>query len=554
MNSGTTSFYGIVFQAEDMDLTNTNFTPIGTEEHPFEGIFEGPSEADKAEIKLSITRDDLDYAGLFGVLGENAEVRNLSVSGTIDNTKINQDTTNDLPTPSSGLITGLMTGDSIIENCVTDAESSVKGQRAGGLVGRIEGGSIINCINYASVFDIDGEDEGGPGGITGAAAHDANSTEYPKIIISGCENYGSVETYNTYNVGGIAGTLRNADSDTEKVIIRDSHNYGTIKGKTLVGGITGSVQNAVIEDSTNEGTITVEQRGTSQIGGIAGNATKGSLIINTKNIANINAGNSGIVGGIVGSVTTGSTIKDSVNENDITGRNSVGGIAGEVKEGRIENTQNSGKITGTSDSLDYYGGIAGRLDNSTVIKATNEGEVTGRSNVGGIAGNANGGEITDSENNAAISAFDTATYAPVGGIVGTATGNLKIKNTNNSGEVKAVRYAGGIIGQNKGTISLYEVESTGSATGQYSAGVISIIFNNPDATAYAYLENVESMKTDNSKYSYFNNVGNNSPNSTLKNCYVIEGNEKILIDNENKTRLNIAPPNSMEAITISNDV
>ena len=45
MNSGTTSFYGIVFRAEDMDLTNTDFTPIGTEEHPFEGIFEGPSEA-----------------------------------------------------------------------------------------------------------------------------------------------------------------------------------------------------------------------------------------------------------------------------------------------------------------------------------------------------------------------------------------------------------------------------------------------------------------------------------------------------------------------------
>lgn len=306
-----------------MDLTNTDFTPIGTEEHPFEGIFEGPSEADKAEIKLSITRNDLDYAGLFGVLGENAEVRNLSVFGAIDNTRINKDTTNDLPTPSSGLITGLMTGDSIIENCVTDAESSVKGQRAGGLVGRIEGGSIINCTNSANVYDIDGQDEGGPGGITGAAAHDTNSTEYPEIIISGCENYGSVETYNTYNVGG---------------------------------------------------------------------------------------------------------------------------IAGEVKEGRIENTQNSGKITGrsTSESSNHYGGIAGTLNNSTVIKATNEGEVTGRSNVGGIAGSANGGEITDSENNAAISAFGTATYAPVGGIVGTATGNLKIKNTNNSGEVEAVRYAGSL--------------------------------------------------------------------------------------------------------------
>ena len=533
-----------------MDLTNTNFTPIGTEEHPFEGIFEGPSEADKAEIKLSITRNDLDYAGLFGVLGENAEVRNLSVFGAIDNTRINKDTTNDLPTPSSGLITGLMTRDSIIENCETASGSSVKGQRAGGLVGRIEGGSIINCTNSANVYDIDGQDEGGPGGITGAAAHDTNSTEYPEIIISGCENYGSVETYNTYNVGGIAGTLRNADSDTEKVIIRDSHNYGTIKVKTLVGGITGSVQNAVIEDSTNEGTITVEQSGTSQIGGIAGNATKGSLIINTRNKADITAENSGIVGGIVGSVTDGSTIKDSVNENAITGLNSVGGIAGEVREeGSIENTRNSGKITGTSDSSNHYGGIAGTLNNSTVIKATNEGEVTGRSNVGGIAGNANGGEITDSENNAAISAFDTATYAPAGGIVGTANGSLKIKNTNNSGEVKAVRYAGGIIGHNNGTISLYEVDSTESATGLYSAGVISI-FNDVNATAN--LENVESMKTG-SNYSYFNNVGK-APNSTLKNCFIIVGNQKTLIADENKTSLNIAPQNSINAITISNDV
>ena len=60
------------------------------------------------------------------------------------------------------------------------------------------------------------------------------------------------------------------------------------------------------------------------------------------------------------------------------------------------------------------------------------------------------------------------------------------------------------------------------------------------------------MKTG-SEYSYFNNVGK-APNSTLKNCYVIEGNQKTLIDDENKTSLNIAPKNSMEAINISNDV
>ena len=87
VNSGETSFAGVVFQAEDMDLTGVDFTPIGTEENPFEGIFQGPSE--KAEIKLDINRDNLDYIGLFGVLGNHAEVRNLSVSGKIDKGKIN---------------------------------------------------------------------------------------------------------------------------------------------------------------------------------------------------------------------------------------------------------------------------------------------------------------------------------------------------------------------------------------------------------------------------------------------------------------------------------
>ena len=61
------------------------------------------------------------------------------------------------------------------------------------------------------------------------------------------------------------------------------------------------------------------------------------------------------------------------------------------------------------------------------------------------------------------------------------------------------------------------------------------------------------MKTDSIKYLYFNNVGN-APNSTLKNCYIVVGNQKTLINNENKTSLNIAPQNSINAITISNDV
>ena len=551
VNSGETSFLGTVFQATDMDLTGIEFTPIGTEENPFNGIFQGPSESDKAVIKLSIERNDLDYAGLFGVLGESAEVRNLSVSGNISNGKINEEAANPLnldPTPASGLIAGLMTGNSIIQNCTTEEGSSVQGQRAGGLVGKVEGGSIIGCINYASVSDIDGQDEGGPGGITGAAAHDPLSSEYPAILISECVNYGTITTYNKYNVGGIATTLRSMSGNIEDAVISESENHGPIKGEFIVGGIVGSVQNAKVTSSHNYGTLATENE-TSEIGGIAG-YLNGGTIESSGNHEDITVPNSTYVGGIAGLVQNNSIIKDSINSNSIEGLGWVGGIAGLASNSEITGTEkggieNTGNVAGKNDTSNHYGGIAGVSENSKINNAVNKGNVTGRANVGGIAGTASEGtSITYTDNIGSISS--TARYGTAGGIVGTAS-TLTIENASNTGSVEAVLYAGGLIGANaKDTLTtIKDTESKGIVKGHYATGLIT------NFSGSANLENVKSEATTESKISYRCIYGESGTQITMKNCSINIDDVETVITSGNLESLNIAPPAITEIITIS---
>ena len=159
----------------------------------------------------------------------------------------------------------------------------------------------------------------------------------------------------------------------------------------------------------------------------------------------------------------------------------AGGIIGAI----IDETGGTSKITNCHNNASIYskqasGGIVGRAYGSGTIiisSCTNSGTVSGGNKVGGITAinhsNANT-SITNCHNTGSISGENDG----IGGIIGYANANIKIEVATNTGEVKAGRFSGGIIGYTSGnekltdTYILTEASNTANVSGTSSAGGI----------------------------------------------------------------------------------
>lgn len=181
------------------------------------------------------------------------------------------------------------------------------------------------------------------------------------------------------NVGSIA-----CSSNSEATII-NCNNYANIEGKNNVGGIMGnySVVGHII-NCTNHGNVS----GADSVGGILGH---GGCVENCVNYGVV----SGIVskaGGIVGHIQNAAYyIKNSYNTGNVSGVDSVGGIAGICdRYAYVVNSYNVGSVTGTN----YIGGIIGLYgpnwnpDNGEHYcdNCYNAGATSGTTNVGGVMG------------------------------------------------------------------------------------------------------------------------------------------------------------------------
>ena len=111
------------------DSVSNIWTPVGTAELPFEGVFDG-----KGHSIIGLNVENAACAGLFGYVN-NAEIRNLAVNGNV-----------------SGVLAGGIAGvaeNSIIENSVFTG--SVSGSSCfGGIAGTIFGGAVSNCVSVGN--------------------------------------------------------------------------------------------------------------------------------------------------------------------------------------------------------------------------------------------------------------------------------------------------------------------------------------------------------------------------------------------------------------------
>lgn len=360
-----------------------------------------------------------------------------------------------------------------------------------GYAGRIENATNNGDIVSTAIIVEDGASRSYVGGIAGFCTAIINSKNTTNIIVN---NAGSF-------VGGLVGYLRVNGNEQ----LSGNENLGDVQGKDSVGGIVGYATMSTVKtddnfnysfsDNTNNGSV----NGTNEVGGIVGNLVGAgkyasnwyglgyfdvSLCENNAEI--IGTGNN--VGGIVGNATRLATMTVCENNADVTGNNCIGGYVGNGSGANIKLATNNNAISGKG----YVGGIAGvagKVENSTnngVINST--GVVvensTSMSYVGGIAGYCTG--LINCTNNSDINVSTGGQF--VGGLAGYILFNSdnQINDNQNYGKITGSKYTGGIAGYIQSTTvktdddytrSIGTNKNYGSVNGtDYVAGIFGYVY------------------------------------------------------------------------------
>ena len=256
-----------------------------------------------------------------------------------------------------------------VQNVTVNGSISCNENAVAGIVGNIKNGLVKNCINNASVSGDSGMQH------AGIAANCSNTT------IQACKNFGSIR--GRCLVGGIAGEVFNNSSILGCINSKDVTACGTriqnfwddiSINMCNVGGICGALwDNSIISSSYNESIITtstaLDTSGYICLGGISGLMSQSSTIEKSSNKGQIiYKGKSGIIGGVVG-YSVESTINQCYNTNIIKGnyitkQTSAGGIVGWYDGSTVKNCYNIAGVEGGT----FSGGIAGGADSKQTNK------------------------------------------------------------------------------------------------------------------------------------------------------------------------------------------
>ena len=220
----------------DLNLTNMEWTPIGTESQPYTGTFDGGNHTITG---LKIDQSGTDNVGLIGCLGSGGKVQNVTL------TNISVSGANCV-----GGIAGQNYG--TVENCSVNGTVTGKGFTDTGGIAGSNYGTISGCSAEGTVTG-----SVNVGGIAGGS--------YLGVIIDGCHSTAAVSGISS--VGGVLGNLGNnsflmACYSTGNVTV-------TSTDGSFVGGVVGiNSQGTVTGCYHATGEIT--SLGGGRIGGIVG--------------------------------------------------------------------------------------------------------------------------------------------------------------------------------------------------------------------------------------------------------------------------------------------
>ena len=270
--------------------------PIGTEDKPFAGTFDGQG----FEISdLSISRVDSGHVGLFGYVGERGVINNIGV--------VNAYVVGEW---CVGGLVGINWG--TVNNSYSDGSVSGSDQ-VGGLVGG-NGGTVSNSYSTGSVSG-----DRHVGGVVGANNGPVSNSHFAGSV-SGESRVGGL-------VGGMSGTT-----------VSNSYFTGDVRGSDQVGGLLG-YSYGTVSKSYSSGSVT----GDSYTGGLIG--FNRDIVSDSYSSANVTG--SWLAGGLVGQ--NRGTVSKSYSAGPVTGDVDVGGLVGRNYEGTVSNsfwdTEASGQYT-----------------------------------------------------------------------------------------------------------------------------------------------------------------------------------------------------------------
>ncbi|MDL2298873.1 hypothetical protein LJC40_06990 [Synergistaceae bacterium OttesenSCG-928-D05] len=325
-------------------LLSGDWKPIGyddgTDDYSYAGTFDGGGftiTGLKVTVDSAVTFEDGKAAGLFGVVGTEGVVQNVTIQGA----NVDAGTDEGYAGAAVGLNSGTVKDVAVIGG-------TMKGSYTGGVVG------------YSYMIDAKAK-------VLNCSASDIDSIDAVKYA------------------GGVVG-----NNDLSEVTNCTASGIGTIKGEAA-GGIVGSDSAGNIANCTVSRIGTIEGVGA---GGIVGGSSGGIANCTASDIVTISGTNAGgAAGQLIGGTITNCTASGIVT---VSGGTYAGGVVGELWGGVISNCTASG--IGTIDG-EYAGGVLGASVDFYPYKITNctaseIGTISG-DYAGGIVGGAGDDAVKD---------------------------------------------------------------------------------------------------------------------------------------------------------------
>lgn len=196
----------------NLDLSKIkNWVPIGTPDKPFTGTFDGGGHSIKG---LTIRRPNSNHTGLFGYVGKETELKNISITQA----KI-----------EGNIYVGTLAGynEGSVSNCSADGQ--IKASSAGGILIGQNTGVIRSSATKGAITSSQGD---GIGGLVGVNCGNIGEIDLErKGLIISCSS--SAQVTAPINAGGLVGY-----NDCGSV--SQSTASGKVSGKNCIGGLIGN--------------------------------------------------------------------------------------------------------------------------------------------------------------------------------------------------------------------------------------------------------------------------------------------------------------------------
>ncbi len=293
----------------DIDMSQSMNYPIGYEDFPFNGSFDGNNHVIRnLTYNYNLHSVGSEIVGLFGVIGTEGEVRKLGLENVYISGYEFSYLEKDIFIRYSkvGSLAGQNSGK--ITDCY--ATGDIAGIEVGGLVGRNIEGTIINCNSTGSITG-----EKLVGGLVGLSSG--------KSSITNC--YATVNVTGGHILGGLVGAIGSYRSNPPT--ITNCYATGDISGWALIGGLIGD-SGGTINNCYSTGGVDGEEFA----GGLVG--SNRGLITNCYSTGNVKGEE--FAGGLVGYKSDEGDIIQSFWDVETSGiSTSDGGIGLNTSEIRI---------------------------------------------------------------------------------------------------------------------------------------------------------------------------------------------------------------------------